>query len=61
MIRKIKYSDKEEYIKMATDFYNSDAVLSPVPKENFEKSSSNKLSVLVWPTISPKYSQAFLK
>lgn len=36
MIRKIELKDKAEYIKMATDFYNSPAVLSPVPNAHFE-------------------------
>lgn len=36
MIRKIRLEDKTEYIKMAEDFYNSPAVLSPVPKSHFE-------------------------
>ncbi len=36
MIRKIEFKDKDEYIKMATDFYNSPAVLSPIPSENFQ-------------------------
>ena len=36
MIRKIQASDKQEYLKMATDFYNSDAVIAPVPAENLE-------------------------
>ena len=36
MIRKIQLKDKYEYIKMATDFYNSSAVLSPVPSAHFE-------------------------
>jgi ribosomal protein S18 acetylase RimI-like enzyme len=36
MIRQIKPNDKTEYITMAEDFYSSPAVLSPVPKSNFE-------------------------
>ena len=36
MIRKIEFNDKAEYIKMAEDFYNSPAVLCPVPKSHFE-------------------------
>lgn len=36
MIRKIELKDKAEYIKMATDFYNSPAVLNPVPNAHFE-------------------------
>ncbi len=37
MIRRILFSDREEYVKMAEEFYSSPAVLHPVPKENFEK------------------------
>ena len=37
MIRPIEKKDREAYLKMAEIFYNSNAVLSPVPKENFEK------------------------
>jgi len=36
MIRKIKENDKAKYIKMAEDFYNSPAVLYPVPCSHFE-------------------------
>lgn len=36
MIRKITSDDKAEYIRMAEDFYNSPAVLSPVPASHFE-------------------------
>jgi len=36
MIRKIELKDKAEYIKMATDFYNSTAVLYAVPHSHFE-------------------------
>ena len=33
MIRSIRPSDRETYLKMAHDFYHSDAVLHPVPDE----------------------------
>ncbi len=36
-IRDISISDKENYIRMAEDFYSSDAVSHKIPKENFEK------------------------
>lgn len=36
MIRKIKETDKEIYIKMAEDFYNSPAVSHKIPRENFQ-------------------------
>lgn len=36
MIRKIQNSDKNEYIKMAEDFYSSSAVSHKIPAENFE-------------------------
>lgn len=35
MIRKITENDKNEYLKMADDFYHSDAVSHCIPKENF--------------------------
>lgn len=37
MIRKITPDDRDEYIKMAEDFYSSDAVSHRIPRENFEK------------------------
>ncbi|MFU0832229.1 MAG: GNAT family N-acetyltransferase [Oscillospiraceae bacterium] len=36
MIRKIIPSDRGEYIKMAEDFYSSDAVCHRIPSSNFE-------------------------
>ncbi|MCJ7855569.1 GNAT family N-acetyltransferase [Lachnospiraceae bacterium NSJ-143] len=36
MIRKIKPGDRDEYIKMAVDFYNSGAVIAPVGLKNIE-------------------------
>lgn len=37
MFRPIEEKDKEIYLSMTRKFYDSDAVLSPVPTENFEK------------------------
>lgn len=37
MIRPIEAKDRTVYLSMARKFYDSDAVLSPVPTENFEK------------------------
>ena len=34
MIRRIRPEDREIYLKMAHEFYHSDAVLHPVPDEN---------------------------
>lgn len=34
MIRRITHDDRENYLRMAHDFYHSDAVLHPVPDEN---------------------------
>ena len=34
MFRAIKESDKDIFIELATEFYNSEAVLHPIPKEN---------------------------
>jgi len=39
-IRPIKLSDKTEYLKMADDFYSTDAVYKKVPKEHFENAFS---------------------
>ena len=36
-IRRFEPRDREEYLAMSEEFYATDAVLSPVPKENFEK------------------------
>ena len=35
-IREITEADKEEYIKMANDFYSSDAVSHKIPEKNFD-------------------------
>lgn len=35
MIRKIIPADRETYLKMARDFYHSEAVLHPVPDEHY--------------------------
>lgn len=44
MIRKIKDTDKKEYIKMAEDFYGSSAVSHSIPSENFENAFTAALS-----------------
>ncbi len=36
MFRLIEKKDREKYLAMTRKFYNSDAVLAPVPLENFE-------------------------
>ena len=36
LIRPIEKRDRDEYIKMAKDFYSSPVVLHPIPDENFE-------------------------
>ena len=36
MIRKITLADREEYLKMADDFYHSGATIAPVPKKHME-------------------------
>lgn len=43
MIREIRADDREEYLKMAEAFYSTDAVLSPVPTENFEHTFNEML------------------
>lgn len=37
MIRPIRETDREEYLTMAKAFFESEAVLSPIPAENIEK------------------------
>ena len=37
--RNIESGDFEKYIEMATDFYASPAVLSPIPRENIQKTA----------------------
>lgn len=53
MIRKIKIEDKNEYIKMAEDFYNSPAVLSSLPRSNFEDAFEELMK-------SSTYAEAFI-
>ncbi|MBQ2687355.1 MAG: GNAT family N-acetyltransferase [Clostridia bacterium] len=53
MIRKIELKDKAVYIKMAGDFYNSSAVLSPVPTVNFENTFDELMK-------SDTYAEAFI-
>ena len=36
-------NDKELYITMAEEFYNSDAVLHPIPRDHFEKTANEAL------------------
>lgn len=43
MIRKMTENDKELYITMAEEFYNSDAVLHPIPRDYFEKTANEAL------------------
>lgn len=37
MIRKLEKKDREEYLKMAREFYHSPAVLHPIPDSYMEK------------------------
>lgn len=43
MIRKIQKSNRNEYIKMAEDFYSSSAVSHKIPSENFENAFNTAL------------------
>ena len=43
MIRKMTEKDREIYIRMAEEFYDSDAVLHHIPHENFEKTADEAL------------------
>ena len=36
-VRRIKSTDKDEYIKLVAEFYHSDAVLAPVDSSHFDK------------------------
>lgn len=53
MIRKIALNDRAEYIKMAEDFYNSPAVLYPVPRAHFENTFDELMK-------SDTYAEAFI-
>lgn len=44
MIRKINANDRYEFLKMAKDFYKSDAVMHPIPDKNFENTFDEVLS-----------------
>lgn len=44
MIRRIEEKDRDEYIKMAAEFYSSNAVLHPVPTEFFARTFDEMLS-----------------
>ena len=44
IIRKIKAADREEYIKMAEEFYRSDVVSHTISKENFENAFEDALN-----------------
>lgn len=44
MIRKLNYTDKEVYLQMAKSFYNSEAVLHPVPEKYFQKTFDELMS-----------------
>ena len=39
MLRRFKKEDKNEYFELATLFYNSDAVLHPVPHSHLENTT----------------------
>lgn len=53
MIRKIKATDKAEYLKMAEDFYSSPAVLNTVPCSHFEDTFEELMK-------SNTYAEAFI-
>lgn len=44
MIRKLNRDDRELYIRMAEEFYSSDAVLHPIPRQNIERTVEEVLS-----------------
>lgn len=43
MIRKMTENDRELYIRMAEEFYSSDAVLHPIPHEYLERTADEAL------------------
>ena len=45
MIRKMTENDRKLYIEMAEEFYSSDAVLHPVPREYFEKTGMKRFGL----------------
>ena len=53
MIRKLQQSDREVYMKMAAEFYASDAVWHDIPKENLEKTFSELMR-------SDEYAECFV-
>ena len=53
MVRRITSHDREVYIKLATEFYNSDAVISSIPRENIIITFNEMLS-------SNNYAEGFL-
>lgn len=53
MIRRIEKKDKSDYLEMAAVFYSSDAVLHPVPKENFCRTFDEMLS-------SDRYAEGYI-
>ncbi len=53
MIRKVTIDDKKVFISLAKRFYSTDAVLSPIPDENFEATFQE----LMW---SDLYAEGFL-
>ena len=44
MIREVRQEDREEYLKMAHDFYHSPAVLHPIPDSYIEKTFEECIS-----------------
>ena len=53
MIRTITQQDYEEYMTMATEFYNSDAVLHSIPKSHIEKTFTEI-------TTSDRYAEGYI-
>ena len=44
MIREVRQEDREQYLKMAHDFYHSPAVLHPIPDSYIEKTFEECIS-----------------
>ena len=53
MIRSLTSKDREIYVSLATEFYNTNAVIKPIPPENFEKTFDEMMQ-------SDRYAEGFL-
>ena len=54
MIRKLEKKDREEYLKMAHEFYHSPAVLHPIPDSYMEKTFDECVNDSVYAEHTPR-------